>query len=56
MGMSKKMFNIEQEKSSITLEKYLDNQLKESQYYAKKQKKVLSEIFDSWGEILNNKK
>ena len=55
MGISKKMFNQEQEKKSITLDQYLENELKEAEYYAESQKQVLNKIFDSWDKIFAEK-
>jgi replication-associated recombination protein RarA len=55
MGISKKMFDQEQEKKSVTLEQYLENELKEAEYYAESQKQVLNKIFDSWEKIFSEK-
>jgi replication-associated recombination protein RarA len=55
MGISKKMFDQEQEKKSVTLEQYLENELKEAEYYAESQREVLSNIFNSWEEIFGEK-
>lgn len=49
------MFQEEREKEPTNLDQYLDAQYKEIEEVHVKQKQVLNEIFEAWGEIFGAK-
>ena len=56
MSKSKEMFQEEQEKRAISLEAFLDAEYQEIEHTHIKQKQVLNEIFEAWGEIFGAKR
>jgi|TARA_B100000767_G_scaffold55834_1_gene51365 hypothetical protein len=55
MSKSNQMFQEEREKEPTNLAEYLDAQYQEIEEVHVKQKQVLNEIFEAWGEIFGAK-
>jgi len=56
MSKSKQMFQEEQEKQPVNLEQFLDAEYQEIERTHNRQKEVLNEIFEAWGEIFGAKR
>lgn len=50
------MFQEEQEKQPVNLEQFLDAEYQEIERTHNRQKEVLNEIFEAWGEIFGAKR
>ena len=50
------MFQEEQEKQPVNLEQFLDAEYQEMERTHNRQKEVLNEIFEAWGEIFGAKR